>query len=432
MSGKVLIVGRPNVGKSSLFNRIAGGRRAIVEDQPGVTRDLLEANCEWKNVGFSLVDTGGLVPDTEEDILRKIREVVQSEIATADAVIFLTSVRDGITPLDEEIAKILYPYKDKVILAVNKVDTPKEEIKVSEFYSLGFEEVFPVSAVHGIGVGELLDEVVKRLPKEGTLQRQEGIKIAFVGRPNVGKSSLLNALIGKERVIVSDVAGTTRDSIEVPFEWNGEKFILVDTAGIRRPSKVEYGVEFYSVGRSLKAIDRADVSCLVIDCTEGVSRQDKRIAGLIERRYKGCVIVVNKIDVCDRSREDLLKEVRRELFYLDYAPVVFTSAVKGEGVEDILKQVKAVYKDYSKQHKTSFINRAVKNILREKAPPNYRGKPVKVFYAFQERSKPPTVVIVTNYPEGWKENYRKFFLKRLREEIGINLAPLKLVIKGRD
>ena len=432
MSGKVLIVGRPNVGKSSLFNRIAGGRRAIVEDQPGVTRDLLEASCEWKNVGFSLVDTGGLVPDTEEDILRKIREVVQSEIATADAVIFLTSVRDGITPLDEEIAKILYPYKDKVILAVNKVDTPKEEIKISEFYSLGFEEVFPVSAVHGIGVGELLDEVVKRLPKEGTLQRQEGIKIAFVGRPNVGKSSLLNALIGKERVIVSDVAGTTRDSIEVPFEWNGEKFILVDTAGIRRPSKVEYGVEFYSVGRSLKAIDRADVSCLVIDCTEGVSRQDKRIAGLIERRYKGCVIVVNKIDVCDRSREDLLKEVRRELFYLDYAPVVFTSAVKGEGVEDILKQVKAVYKDYSKQHKTSFINRAVKSILKEKSPPNYRGKPVKVFYAFQERSKPPTVVIVTNYPEGWKENYRKFFLKRLREELGINLAPMKLVIKGRD
>ena len=431
MENRVVIIGRPNVGKSTLFNRIIGRRKAIVEDIPGVTRDAIEAVAEWKGKEFLIVDTGGFIPKTQDEILRSVKETVEREMGRAEVLLFVVDGREGITPLDEEIAKVLYPMKDKVLLVVNKVDSKKEEQSALEFYSLGFEKVFPVSAAHGKGVGDLLDEVVSRL-KEGKVSlRYEGIRISFVGRPNVGKSSLINALLKEERVIVSPVAGTTRDSIEIPFTWRDRKFVLVDTAGVRRPSRVEYGVEFFSVGRTIRAIEDSDVVCLVIDGSEGITRQDKRLGGLIERRLRGCIIVVNKMDLCAYSEEEVEEFVRRELFFLDYAPVVFTVATGGRGVEDILEKALLVYEDFSRKHKTSFVNRAVGKIIKEKPPPNYKGKEVKVYFAYQERAKPPTIVITTNEPEGWKENYKRFFIRRLRELLGFKHSPLNLVIKEK-
>ncbi len=432
MDNRVVIIGRPNVGKSSLFNRIVGKRKAIVEDVPGITRDVIESVASWRDKEFIVIDTGGLVPETYDEILRKIRETVEREVKRADVILFVVSAKDGVTPLDEEVAKLLYPYRDKVILVVNKADTSKDEEVALEFYSLGFEHLFPVSAVHGRGVGELLDEVVGRLKEERTRLSYEGIRIAFVGRPNVGKSSLINAILREERVMVSPVAGTTRDAVEIPFRWNGERFVLIDTAGVRRPSRVEFGVEFFSVGRTLKAVEYSDVVCLVIDASEGISRQDKRLGGLIDRRQKGCVIVANKMDLYPLSEEELEGLIRKELFFLDFAPISFTVATEGIGVEDILDKVLLVYRDYTKKHKTSFVNRTVQKIFREKPPPNYQGKEVKVYYAFQEGIKPPTVVVITNYPEGWKESYRRYFVRRLRSALGVEHSPLRLVLKGRE
>ncbi|RUM30724.1 MAG: ribosome biogenesis GTPase Der [Aquifex sp.] len=432
MNNRVVIIGRPNVGKSTLFNRIIGRRYAIVEDYPGVTRDKIEAKASWGGKEFIIVDTGGLIPETKDQLIREVKKVVENEIPNADVILFVVDGKDGINPLDEEIAKYLYPFKEKVILVVNKIDNLKDEKIVGEFYSLGFENLFPISAEHGKGTGELLDEIVKRLKEDKVNLIEEGIKVAFIGRPNVGKSSLINAILKDERVIVSPIAGTTRDAIEVPFKWKDKSFILIDTAGVRRPSKVEYGIEFFSVGRSIKAIELADICCLVIDASEGPTRQDKRLGGLIERRYKGCVIVANKMDISPWSKEELEAIIRKELFFLDYAPIIYTVATKGKGVEDLLECIDIVYNDYTKQHKTSFVNRAVHKILSEKPPPRYRGKEIKVYYAFQESTKPPTIILITNYPDAWKENYKRFFIKKLREYLNIKFAPIKLVIKGRE
>jgi len=432
MSNRVVIIGRPNVGKSTLFNRIIKKRYAIVEDFPGVTRDKIEFKADWGGKEFIVVDTGGLVPESGEELLREVKKLVEEEIPKADVIFFVVDGKEGLNPLDEEIAKLLYPHKDKVLLVVNKVDTKKDERILGEFFALGFEKVFPVSALHGKGVGELLDEAIKYLKEDKVEIIQEGIKVAFVGRPNVGKSSLVNAILKDDRVIVSPVAGTTRDAIEIPFRWGDTNFILIDTAGVRRPSNVEYGVEFFAVGRSIKAIELSDVVCLVIDASEGPTRQDKRLGGLIERRYRGCVIVANKMDLSPWTEEELERIIRKELFFLDFAPVVFTVATQGKGVEQLLEWVVKVYEDFTRQHKTSFINRAVHKILSEKPPPRYKGKETKVFYAFQEGTKPPTIILITNYPDAWKENYKRFFIKRLRELLNIRHAPIRLVVKGRE
>ncbi len=427
----ILIVGRPNVGKSTLFNRIIKRRKSIVHDMPGVTRDVVTAQAEWKGKKFIAADTGG-VWESQDEITKAIREQVEKHLQRADAIILVVDGREGLTAGDEFLAKLLYPYKDKVFVAVNKIDNKSQERNVYEFYSLGFEKVFPVSAQHGKGVGELLDAIEPMLKEEEAVSL-EGIRLSFVGRPNVGKSSIVNAILKEERVIVSPMAGTTRDAIEIPFTYSGKDFILVDTAGIRRRSRVDYGVEFFSVGRSLKAIELSDVVCLVLDMSEGITHQDKTIGSLIARRYKGCVIVANKVDLIKKSAQEIESYVKREFMsFLDYALVVQTVAVKGIGVENILRQAILVYEDYTRQHKTSFINRAIQKILSEKPPPHYQNREVKVYYAIQEGAKPPTIVLFTNYPEGWKESYKKFFVRRLRELLNIKHAPVKLIVRGRE
>ena len=426
----VLIVGRPNVGKSTLFNRLIKRRKSIVHDLPGVTRDMVEGIAHWRGKSFSVADTGGVL-ERGDEITEAIKRQVQKVLEGAKAIIFVVDGREGLTAVDEYLARLIYPYKDKVFVAVNKIDSQKLEDRVYEFYSLGFERLFPISAQHGRGVDELLDKLVEILPEEEE-RPLEGIKIAFLGRPNVGKSSLVNALLKEERVIVSPIPGTTRDAIEVPFSFEGKDFILVDTAGIRRRSKVEYGVEFFSVGRSIRAIELSDICCLVIDLSEGVTDQDKKIGGLIERRYKGCVIVGNKMDLIKANRKEVEAYLRKELSFLDYAPIVLTSAIKGQGVEDILRACELVWEDYNIQHKTSFINRAVEKVLREKHPPSQKGKEVKIYYAFQESTRTPTVVVFTNDPELWRKDYLRFFQRRLREHLKINYAPLRLILKGRE
>jgi len=426
----VLIVGRPNVGKSTLFNRLIKRRKSIVHDLPGVTRDMVEGIAHWRGKSFSVADTGGVL-ERGDEITEAIKRQVQKVLEGAKAIIFVVDGREGLTAGDEYLARLIYPYKDKVFVAVNKIDSQKLEDRVYEFYSLGFERLFPISAQHGRGVDELLDKLVEILPEEEE-RPLEGIKIAFLGRPNVGKSSLVNALLKEERVIVSPIPGTTRDAIEVPFSFEGKDFILVDTAGIRRRSKVEYGVEFFSVGRSIRAIELSDICCLVIDLSEGVTDQDKKIGGLIERRYKGCVIVGNKMDLIKANRKEVEAYLRKELSFLDYAPIVLTSAIKDQGVEDILRACELVWEDYNIQHKTSFINRAVEKVLREKHPPSQKGKEVKIYYAFQESTRTPTVVVFTKDPELWRKDYLRFFQRRLREHLKINYAPLRLILKGRE
>ncbi len=429
MISRVLIVGRPNVGKSSLFNRFVGRRKAIVEDIPGVTRDLIEGRANWRGKSFTVVDSGGLVTGSRDRILEAIKKMVNTEIQKADVILFVVDGKEGLNPLDQDVARLLMRFKEKVFLVVNKVDTEKEEQAVGDFYSLGFERVFPVSAIHGRGTGELMDEIVKYL-SDGEEVETEGIKIALVGKPNTGKSSLINAILGHERVIVSPVPGTTRDVVEVPFRWKERGFILLDTAGVRRRTKVSYGVEFYSVGRTLKAIEESDVCCLVIDASEGVSRQDKRIGGLIERRGRGCVIVVNKMDLSPFSRKEWEVIIRKEIFFLDFAPVVFTVATERRGIEDLLESVTDVYDQMNRKVNTSFLMRCVEKILRER-PLTFRGKPVKVFYAFQKSVAPPTFVLITNSEEAWKPQYKRYFVKKLRELLNLRNSPIELIIEER-
>ncbi|MEZ0362029.1 MAG: ribosome biogenesis GTPase Der [Hydrogenobacter sp.] len=431
MKNWVLIVGRPNVGKSTLFNRIVGRKKSIVHDLPGVTRDIIESEAYWKDKRFVVADTGGIFEKGDE-LSQKIAGQVKDALSRARVILFVTDGREGLTALDQYIAKLLYPYKEKVLLVVNKVDNRVVQRHIYDFYSLGFERVFLVSAQHGIGVGELLDVVYEFLSNEPTGLDYSGIKVSFVGRPNVGKSSLINALLGSERVIVSPVAGTTRDAVEIPFTYRDQEFVLIDTAGIRKRTRIEYGVEFFSVGRAIKSIDMSDVVCLVVDVSEGVTHQDQRIAGLIERRYKGCVIVGNKFDLIGRDREQTQRYIKEKFYFIDFAPVVLTSAVRREGIKELLESIVSVYGDYTKEHKTSFVNRAVQKVLKEKAPPLHGGKEVKVYYAFQDGTKPPTIVIITNDQEGWKESYKRFFVRRLREYLNVRYSPIKIVLQGRE
>ena len=420
---KIVITGRANVGKSTLFNKISKRRISIVENIPGITRDVIESKAVFQDKVFKLVDTGGLT-DSKEEISQAIRDKVLKLYKEAYKIIFVVDGKAGLMPEDKDIAKLLYPYKEKVYVAVNKTDSKKAS--ASEFYELGFDNVFEISATHGTGVFELLEEITKDLPSMEEIEEKANfVKLSFIGKPNSGKSSLLNSILKQDRVIVSNIAGTTRDAVDVEFSYEGKDFILVDTAGIRRPSNIDYGIEFFAVNRSLEAIEKSDVCALVIDATEGVSRQDMRLASLVNRKGKGLIVVLNKIDLI-KEIEALKKHVDKKLEFVYFAPRVYVSAKEGINVFSILQKAIDIYEEYSRPIKTSYVNRTVEKILEEY--PQNSTKPINVYYTVFS-PKPPTIVLHTNNKDFWREDYLRFFEKKLREKLNINYAPLNIILK---
>lgn len=420
---KIVITGRANVGKSTLFNKISKRRISIVEDIPGITRDVIESKAVFQDKVFKIVDTGGLT-DSKEEISQAIRDKVLKLYKEAYKIIFVVDGKAGLMPEDKDIAKLLYPYKEKVYVVVNKTDSKKAS--ASEFYELGFDNVFEISATHGTGVFELLEEITKDLPSaEEIEEKADFIKLSFIGKPNSGKSSLLNSILKQDRVIVSNIAGVTRDAVDVEFSYEGKDFVLVDTAGIRRASNIDYGVEFFAVNRSLEAIEKSDVCALVIDATEGVSRQDMRLASLINRKAKGLIVVLNKIDLI-KDIDALKKHVDKKLEFVYFAPRVYVSAKENVNIFSILRKAIDIYEEYSRPIKTSYVNRVVEKILEEY--PQNSTKPTKVYYTVFS-PKPPTIVLHTNNRDFWREDYLRFFEKKLREKLNINYAPLNIILK---
>lgn len=437
----VAIVGRPNVGKSTLFNRLIGERRAIVEDEPGTTRDRVYGTTDWGGVEFTIVDTGGLQDDQEVDaeslaqIARHTREQAHVAIGEADVIVFMVDARNGVNAGDHEVAEILRRADKPTILAANKADSAARRDTVFEFYELGLGEPIAISSYHGSGTGDLLDRIVEALPAVEEDEELEGPAIAIVGRPNVGKSRLLNALIGQERSIVSDVPGTTRDSLDTVLIWAGQPVTLIDTAGIRRRGRVDRGIEQYSVLRSMRAIDRADVVLLVIDATEGFTAQDLHIAGYIAEQKKGVVIVVNKWDLIEKdatTMEDYRQQAREALDFMPYASLVFVSAKFGQRVQQVLDAALAVVAERHKRVPTAALNKMLKDAVAAHPPPSKPGKWVKFFYATQADVSPPTFIMFVNDPEQIHFSYRRYLENKLRETFGFSGTAIRLSFRGRD
>ncbi|GBG54956.1 GTPase Der [Sporomusaceae bacterium FL31] len=431
----VAIVGRPNVGKSTLFNQIGKKRVSIVEDMPGVTRDRIYLDAEWLNHEFTMIDTGGIEIDTDDRILTAIRHQAQLAIEEADVILFMVDGKTGLTSSDEEVGAILRNTRKPVILAVNKVDSAKAMDEIYEFYNLGLGEPIPVSASNALNLGDLLDKVVESLPKEHVAEGEsDQIRIAVIGRPNVGKSSLVNALVGQERVIVSDIPGTTRDAIDTYFTKEGTNFVLIDTAGMRRKAKIDLPVERYSVIRSLRSVDRSDVVLMVIDAVDGVTEQDKKIAGYAHEAGKGIVIVVNKWDLMEKDSKTSLRfteTVRDELGFMQYAPVLFTSALTKQRVHRVVELVKFVAEQHSMRIATSVLNQVITDATAINPPPSENGRRLKIYFTTQADVKPPTFIFFVNEPEIMHFSYLRFLENRLRESFGFEGTPLKLVVRGR-
>ena len=433
----VAIVGRPNVGKSTLFNRLVGMRKAIVDDTAGVTRDRHYGKCEWCGSEFSVVDTGGYTSNSEDVFEKAIRRQVEIAIEKADAVIFMVEAATGITDYDAEIADVLRRSKKPVILCVNKVDTGEKVFDTYQFYGLGLGELWSISAANGSGTGDLLDEVVRVLPKEETpaADPYEGIpRIAIVGKPNVGKSSLTNALLGEERNIVTPVAGTTRDSIETHYNKFGHEFMLVDTAGIRKKSKVHEDLEFYSVLRSMRAIERADVCILMIDATTGMEAQDMSIFNIIQKNRKGCVLVVNKWDLFIKDQNtmrDYTEGLRARLAPFDDVPIVFTSVVKMQRVMDVLDAAARVSDNYRRRIPTAQLNEALLPIIEETPPPSWKGKYIKVKYITQLPTRFPAFAFFCNLPQYIKDPYKRFLENQLRACFDLTGCPVQIYCRQK-
>lgn len=429
------IVGLPNVGKSTLFNKLVGDRLSIVKDEPGVTRDRLYREMEWLGNKFLLVDTGGLEPRTQDFMMSKIKKQAQVAIDEADVIIFLVDGKAGITGLDEDVATILRKQDKKVIVAVNKIDNyMKEQENIFEFYGLGFEEVIGISGEHKTNLGDLLDAVVEKFDDKNTKEISEGLSIAILGRPNAGKSSLLNKLLNKERSIVSDIAGTTRDTIDSALKYDGEMYTLIDTAGIRRKSKVEDDIEYYSVLRAMKAIKRADVCVLMLDATELLTDQDKRIAGMIYDERKPIIIAINKWDLIeknDNSVKEFKELVKADLAFLDYAPIVTISALTGKRTLNILEQAKFINEEYHKKVSTGILNQILAEIVAQNPVPTRKGRAVKLNYATQISQAPPKFVFFANNPELIHFSYKRYIENKLREYFGFEGCPIDIVFNKK-
>ena len=436
MKQVVAIVGRPNVGKSTLFNKLIGDRLSIVKNEPGVTRDRLYREMEWSGKEFLLVDTGGLEPKTDDFMMNKIKEQAQVAIDEADVVIFLVDGKSGITGLDEDVATVLRKKEKKVVVAVNKIDNyMRDQENILEFYALGFEEVVGISGEHKINLGDLLDAVISKFDRKKEKSREEGLKIAVLGRPNAGKSSLVNKLLNEERSIVSDIAGTTRDSIDSSLKYDGETYTLIDTAGIRKQSKIEDSIEYYSVLRAVKSIKRADVCVLMLDATELLTEQDKRVAGLIYEERKPIIIAINKWDLIEKDNSSVKKFtelVKADLPFLSYAPIVTISALTGKRTINILEQAKFINEEYHKKITTGLLNQILSEMIAQNPVPTRKGRAVKINYATQVSEAPPKFVFFSNNPELVHFSYQRYIENKLREYFGFEGCPIDIVFNKKN
>ncbi len=432
----VAVVGRPNVGKSTLFNVLAGERIAIVKDTPGVTRDRIYADASWLNRDFTLIDTGGIEPDTKDVILSQMREQAEIAIATADVILFLTDVRQGLLDADAKVADMLRRSKKPVVLVVNKVDSFEKYMPdVYEFYNLGIGEPHPVSAASRLGIGDMLDEIVKHFDtKDSGEEEDDRPKVAVIGKPNVGKSSLVNRLIGENRVIVSDIAGTTRDAVDSSVKYNGEEYVFIDTAGLRRKSKIKEDLERYSIIRAVAAVERADAVIILIDATEGVTEQDAKIAGIAHGRGKGIIVAVNKWDAIEKDNKTTAKHterIRQILSFMPYAQIMFISAKTGQRTSKIFDMIQMVIANNSMRIGTGVLNEIVSEAVAMQQPPSDKGKRLKIFYVTQVAVKPPTFVVFVNDKKLMHFSYVRYLENRIRDAFGFQGTSLKFIIRER-
>ncbi|EAC2172241.1 ribosome biogenesis GTPase Der [Listeria monocytogenes] len=430
----VAIVGRPNVGKSTIFNRIVGERVSIVEDVPGVTRDRIYNSAEWLGKEFNIIDTGG-IDLSDEPFLEQIRAQAEIAIDEADVIIFITNGREGVTDADEQVAKILYRSNKPIVLAINKVDNPEMRDQIYDFYSLGFGEPYPISGSHGLGLGDMLDAVRAHFPKEEEEEYPDDtVKFSLIGRPNVGKSSVLNALLGEDRVIVSDIAGTTRDAIDTTYTFDGQDYVMIDTAGMRKRGKVYESTEKYSVLRAMRAIERSDVVLVVINAEEGIREQDKRIAGYAHDAGRAIIIVVNKWDAINKDEKTInvwTEDIREQFQFLSYAPIVFVSAKTKQRLNNLFPLINQVSDNHSLRVQSSMLNDVISDAVAMNPSPMDKGKRLKIFYTTQVAVKPPTFVVFVNDPELMHFSYERFLENRIREAFPFEGTPIRVIARKR-
>ncbi len=436
MTPIIAIVGRPNVGKSTLFNRIVGRRKAIVDDQPGVTRDRNYATVKRYDIPFTLIDTGGFEPVTDDQLLRQMREQSQLAMEEADVILFVMDGRHGLTEADRIVAGMLRRVDKPVFYLVNKVDGPKQELDTSDFYRLGVEDVWPISAEHGRGVEDLMDAVLPLLPRHEPESDDDSLtRIAVVGRPNVGKSSLVNRLLGYERVVANPMPGTTRDSVDSPLSWNNKNFLLIDTAGIRRKGRISLKIETYSVVDALRSLDRADVALIVLNAEEGITEQDTKIAGYAYEAGRACIFVVNKWDALEKDNHSMgnfTERIRTDFKYLPFAPILFISAKSGQRTATVLAEVEKVMGEYCKRVGTGELNRVITEATEAHAPPASAGRRLKIYYGTQVSAKPPTFALFVSQPEGIHFSYERYLMNKIRESFGFKGTPIRLLFRGKE
>lgn len=432
----VAIIGRPNVGKSSLFNRLSGSRISIVDDQPGVTRDRIYANVEWLNYNFTLIDTGGIEPETDDYILQQMRRQAEIAIETADVIIFLVDSKSGIADADEQVANMLRKSKKPIVLVVNKVDDMRSQMMgIYEFYNLGLGDPIPISANQPLNLGDMLDEVVKHFPDPNDEDDEDDIiKVALIGKPNVGKSSLINKILGEDRVIVSEVAGTTRDAIDTDVEIDGQKYVFIDTAGLRKKSRVKEDIEKYSIIRTISAVERADIVLIMIDANEGVTEQDTKVAGIAHEAGKGAIIVVNKWDLVEKDNKTMsnyLRQIATDLAYMAYAPRIFISAETGQRVNKLFEMIKTVSTNQTTRISTGVINDVLYEAMAMNQPPSDKGKPLKIYYGTQVSIKPPTFILFVNDKQLMHFSYLRYIENQMRDAFGFEGTPVHFIVREK-
>jgi GTP-binding protein len=435
MKPLVAVVGRPNVGKSTFINRLVGSREAIVDDMPGVTRDRMYLDVDWAGKDFMVVDTGGIIADEKDTLLQEVQAQVRLAIEEADVIAFVLDGRDGITGTDLDIAQELRFTKKPIVVVVNKVDNDKQELLSAEFYELNLGEPLTISAIHGLGINTVLDAFIEHLPEYETGEKDENLKLAIVGRPNVGKSSIVNAMLGKERMIVHDSSGTTRDAIDTFLKHHGKTYTLIDTAGIRKRARVDYGIEQFSVVRSLKAIDRADAVVVVIDATIGATEQDQRIAGMVDDKGKACVIVVNKWDLVEKDNytvNTFTDELRDKLHFIKYAPIIFTSAVTKKRLFNIFDVVNSAFEENNRRITTGLLNQVINEALALNPPPTDKGRSPRIYYATQASIVPPTFILFTNNSKLFADSYLRYIENKVREAFKFSGTPLRFILRNKE